>query len=393
MKKACTVFWLTAALSAQAFIVDGSNGPGAQFTDIQSAIDNVADGGVLLIRPGTYPAFQLDGRSMALLADPGVAVDGHVLVANTAAHQAVTLRGFDFTGIGVVAQAPFSLQVSGCAGPVWLENISSVSNYCIPPPIPLFSTCLRPIGLRASSNQQLQLRDCSIRESQFINCTTHVSGGVMSPVHGWFEAPHASRGMEVVDGSMQISGPIVVTGGMGVSGFGVHTVGRAALNASNAHIRVFDGSFTAGVGSLFLVGEEAIRLESGATLEVAHRVTLWPVSSQLRTAMPNLDSTSVAIGSASAATVTTEPGDLVILVFGLPGAPTVVPGVAHPLWIDSSAYLFHTLAVQQGTSPVTGSIAVPNDPLFRGFSIAWQAVVSSPGMPLQVTNPSVNLIR
>ena len=171
-------------------------------------------------------------------------------------------------------------------------------------------------------------------------------------------------------------------------------MGQPALSAvGGADIRVLDGSLTSGTSGGPFGPPPPIELQSAATIEIAPRVSLWPSSSQVRTPLPNLDSSSVAIGSASFASVTTEPGDLVILVFGLPGAPTVVPGVSEPLWINSSAYLFHTLAVQQGTSPVTGSVAVPNDPLFRGFSIAWQAVVSSPGMPLQVSNPSVNLIR
>ena len=195
---------------------------------------------------------------------------------------------------------------------------------------------------------------------------------------------------------MQISGATSITGGHGYNGWPwiASTVGQPALYADGgADIRVLDGSLTAGTSGGPFGPPPPIDLQSAATIEIAPRVSLSPSSSLVRTPLPNLDSSSVTIGGASFASVTTEPGDLVILVFGLPGAPTVVSGVSEPLWINSSAYLFHTLAVQQGASPVTGSVAVPNDPLFRGFSIAWQAVVSSPGMPLQASNPSVNLIR
>src|SRR5690606_33355623 len=89
--------------------------------------------------------------------------------------------------------------------------------------------------------------------------------------------------------------------------------------------------------------------------------------------MPQLTGSGAAANGNLTAAATTEPGDLVVLVVGLPGAPTAIPNVQDALWLDPVAHAFQAVGVQ-GTTPVTASIAVPPSPSFQGFRVNWQAV-------------------
>jgi len=92
---------LTAAGSAQqAWVVDNSGAPGADFAQLDSAVQAAADGDVLLVRSTGlfYFLFQvLDGRGLTIVADGGpVSVISTLAVRNLAPDQRVVLRGLEF---------------------------------------------------------------------------------------------------------------------------------------------------------------------------------------------------------------------------------------------------------------------------------------------------------
>jgi hypothetical protein len=68
-----------AALSAQTtWIVDASNGPGTNFTEIQPAVDAASAGDVILVRPGTYAPISVS-KGVAILGQPGFTVSNNAI--------------------------------------------------------------------------------------------------------------------------------------------------------------------------------------------------------------------------------------------------------------------------------------------------------------------------
>lgn len=91
---------LLLASSVHAGIVQNVNAPGPQYTSIQQAVDAAADGDVLLVTPGAYLPFRIDGKSLTIAAVPGnaVAIAGTVEVLNLQANGSVVLLGLKITG-------------------------------------------------------------------------------------------------------------------------------------------------------------------------------------------------------------------------------------------------------------------------------------------------------
>jgi hypothetical protein len=98
------------------FVVDDT--PGCRFSaDIQSAVDAASDGDVLLVRPGIYPSFVIDGKSVLVFGEVGplgteVRVAG-LTIRNQSADQPVVVSGF---------HVPGRILTSAAAGPVWIER-------------------------------------------------------------------------------------------------------------------------------------------------------------------------------------------------------------------------------------------------------------------------------
>jgi len=117
-------FSLCGSLAAQAVLVVAPNaGPGVDHTTLQAAIDASADGGIVLVKSGSYSkaaaSFVISGKGMTLVADASGSVDFAAgttgLVQSIQAQKNVYLRGFpDNDGT--------TLSVADCAGPVWIEE-------------------------------------------------------------------------------------------------------------------------------------------------------------------------------------------------------------------------------------------------------------------------------
>jgi hypothetical protein len=79
-------------------IVDASGS--GDFTTIQAAVDASSDGDVILVHDGTYAAFTIDNKGLAVYADlnANVAINGAVQVVNVVAAKTVVLSGLRVTG-------------------------------------------------------------------------------------------------------------------------------------------------------------------------------------------------------------------------------------------------------------------------------------------------------
>ena len=83
-----------AAQGPSVLVVDESNGPGAEFTQLQAAIDAAAEGDLLLVRPGNYTG-TVDGKSLVMQAESSGVELYDLRVVNLGSHQSFAMRGCD----------------------------------------------------------------------------------------------------------------------------------------------------------------------------------------------------------------------------------------------------------------------------------------------------------
>jgi hypothetical protein len=118
--------------------VDSSGG--ADFTDLPPAVQIAGSGDVLLVAPGDYTAFVLDGKGLTILGDGGVPqVVGVTIVEDLPADEVVVLRSLALRHFSNPGQAVLSVRRN--EGPVWIEdcaldNVTPV----IPHGIPVWSS-------------------------------------------------------------------------------------------------------------------------------------------------------------------------------------------------------------------------------------------------------------
>jgi hypothetical protein len=105
--------------------------PGGAFSEIQAAVTAAQDGDVIRVRAGTYSPFDVVGKSLTIVGEPGASVlyfsfgpvfppNQALEVRGLAAHQRLVVRDIDFT-LSYVDPIP-SVLVQNCAGAVVFED-------------------------------------------------------------------------------------------------------------------------------------------------------------------------------------------------------------------------------------------------------------------------------
>ena len=136
--------------SAQVVVVEGG-GPA-----LQVAIDQAAEGAILLVKEGDYEAIDVQQKSLTVVADTGqdVVVRG-VEVTNLLPDQVVVLQGL------VVDALEIGIFVRDCEGELWLESCAVQGGFdgAIPGPFP---TCGDPgaEALRVRNSSHLSAIRC-----------------------------------------------------------------------------------------------------------------------------------------------------------------------------------------------------------------------------------------
>lgn len=391
---------LLPVLSAQTFVVDAANGPGTNFTSLPAAVAAVPDGATLLVRPGAYAGFALQGRGLTVLGD-GAIIQGGISISGTLPTQGVTLRGLSWSAVPQTAV----IRLAGCQGPVLLEDIVQPANpflWICGPPCPL------AVGVQATSCPQLYMRGCDIGCTvELLSCgavleSCNVSGESHASIY-ITSAPFGNPprdALTLTDTTAQICGSSTFLGGWGGNlGLGNHVQGGSGIRIHNGSLRLLDGTVLAGLSGLFPPAY-TVEPSGAATLRITPRVALagalgYPTQGPQsgNDVMPALTGSGAAAGGSLAATTTTEPGDLVVLVVGLPGAPVTLPGFVDPFWLDPGAHVFLAIGTQQTATPIGGSIAVPPGPAFVALRLNWQAACFGPVTGSQASNPVVTLVH
>jgi hypothetical protein len=102
--------------AARILVVDPT--PGCRFaSSLQQAVDLAGEGDILLVRAGTYSSFTIDGKSLAIFAEPGSGESdvrnlGVMNVVNLGPRQSVVVRGIRNGRV----------KLADNEGPVWLEG-------------------------------------------------------------------------------------------------------------------------------------------------------------------------------------------------------------------------------------------------------------------------------
>ena len=115
-------------LAQAVWTVDGAGG--ADFDELQPAIDAAADGDVILVASGAYAPIRIDAKGVRLHADGGFPMifnervgggdEEAIRVANLAPGQAVVLDGIG--AFSALPDSPSVVHFVDCAGPVWMQR-------------------------------------------------------------------------------------------------------------------------------------------------------------------------------------------------------------------------------------------------------------------------------
>ena len=90
------------------------------------------------------------------------------------------------------------------------------------------------------------------------------------------------------------------------------------------------------------------------------------------------------------ATVTSDPGDFVITIVGLPGSPQIVSGFVDAFWLDPGV-TSHSLTVHGGV-PVVTTLTIPAVPSLVGLQLVWHAACFGAAIGAQNTAPAISSV-
>ncbi len=110
----CT--WLVSSGDALAGVIVVDAAGGGSFTQIQQAINAAVDGDTILVKPGSYAGFSIDGKALTVVGDVGTrpTIFQSVSVVNLAQGQTLTLARLN-VGVTIAPFAP-GLDVENCDG-------------------------------------------------------------------------------------------------------------------------------------------------------------------------------------------------------------------------------------------------------------------------------------
>ena len=380
-----------ASLPALAGVIVVDPGGSGDATDLPQAIAAASEGDVLLVKPGLYSGFTIDGLSVHLVADGGIVkVLGSVVIQNLAASQRVTFDEIDVAPATVDHYVfPPALRIANCAGSVRLERCDVTA------PSAYVDTC-EGFGWWSPASDAVEVTNCS----QIVIATGLLSGGEgVGSSDYWCldKGSDGGRGLAIENGHVALHDVIARGGdGMydgygGVGGNGVHVVGHSDLLASGLFAYGGDGGDSydfigvAPIGNggdgLYAEAGTVVRLLGGGfaggmpgstccwtnfpgqPLNVAG--TLMPYSGsphRLLTSSPARE------GSVLVLSVTGQPGDLVWMGLGFGPTMLHLPALNGALYLDPGTLLGPFPLATLAGSQVNVPLAIPE--LGPGIDVA-----------------------
>lgn len=353
---------LTAHTAAQTFVVDAANGPGASFTDLPAAIATVPDGAILVVRPGGYTQFSIDGKSLSILADTAVTVGSigqSCFVRNLGAQQQVTLRGMQFLG-------SITNTVVRCLdndGPVLIDSCWGAGLYPT-------NGC----AIEATRCIDVHIRNGTFRTA---NVPLLCIDSFVRATNATFEVASSYPGVAAFDGTVELNSCTV----LGATG----APGRGAVNLNNSNLRVLGASNLSTTFPWWVVtGSGNARIDPAT---VFNNGGWQPTINTVNTTMLQMPSVTADPGIGSnlaAATLEGPAAGIGVLFAGLRSSPLLVSWSPDPILLLPGSEVL--LASGSLSAPLNGSYIVPLSPVITGVRVVWQGASLEAASGLQLSN-------
>ncbi|MCA8951963.1 MAG: hypothetical protein KDE27_20810 [Planctomycetes bacterium] len=363
---------LTSAAVTQTFVVDASNGPGTNFTSIAAAVAAVPDGAVVLVRPGTYDSFAIQGKSLSVFGGPGVAVtalgattSAYADVSGLSATQSVTLRQLAFGG----GFLPAVIGCRDCVGTVVIDR-------CV-----IGDNGVGAYGrLLATNCDNVVVRDCLLETREVLQSGLRCFGSNMSVSGTTIDS--ASFALRLAGGRVHLTGCVLAS----TPGLGPYQTAVCALATGDL---VLNGSTrlssSANVPQLAAVGTGTVTFDPNTAFVNLANPAFDPGLTVTNRPIPRLTVNPGQLGGVASGSLAVPIGGTGALYVGFAVAAAAVPGVIDPIWLAPGAVLQRV-----GTGPtVAGAYAVPNAPWVVGVQVAWQGVVLDPSGAVRASNAAV----
>ncbi|MCA8952338.1 MAG: hypothetical protein KDE27_22705 [Planctomycetes bacterium] len=381
---------------AQTYVVDVNVGPGFDFQQIRGAIPQVPDGATLLVRSGTYAPFQVDGKAITILAEPGATVrlgglfPEPVQFLNGSPTQRMVLRGIEL---------PWQLVVQNCAGPVHIEDVKIAPDSLQGSASTPYFLAFRCDQLFVRGLENSGTSDVIYSDAVFEDC--RLSGRDATTM---FSSTYtAAPGLVVTDSDVAIVG-CDIDGGAGLlPGTGPALPPSPALLATGARLRLLgptvatagaaNGAGTApALGLQYSSPPMDVPTDPQVQLVTAHPTVADPEFQLDVRPLPHATGQSAGVGATLTASAPGPIGQFVILVVGLPGAPILLPGIDNAFWLDPVVSAWAAVGVPQAGAPLSASATIPNSASFRGLIVGWQSLTQGPN-GLEASNPAWTLVQ
>jgi hypothetical protein len=395
-----------APFSAAAVIVDPAGG--GSFTDLQTAIDTVPDGELLVLKSGVYEpvgaiSFVVANKGLTIVADTGALVVLRGLQVNDLLPgRSVVVRGLTLGPTFQNFQGVASLSVSGADSTVWAEDCTILGGDGVDIVLLGQNTSGSP-GASVDGGGSLTLRNCATSGgmgapySQFggvkvyataggagatvNNARLAVLGGSLTGGNGglgqiqnsFFVGANGGNGLTVVGtGFAHLSGTALTGGSNGLgndvssdfAGDGLHVVG------TSAHVWLRDSTLAAGTVVPAGTPGQAQSASAGTVITLSAPARSLSVTSPLRE------------GQLGTLSIHGQQGDAVIVLIGLASDFVPLIGKQGVFALDPSVLL---LPVSLGTITDPGGqlvlpILTPNlNPVLSGLTVPMQLLVTNPG--------------
>jgi hypothetical protein len=401
------VLWTSShSAAADVLVVGPTAGPGIDATQISTAVALALEGDAILVRDGTYTPFEIDGKSLSVIAEgAGARLVAPITFSSSSPCVAVRNLGVDQSVLVRGLKTNTGVSVGSCVGAVWFEDIQTAGAtlFCSGAISPgaayvgssgrvTFVRCvlLGEVGYEGAfftgSAPGLQAQSSSVH---LFDCALTGGDGVSST--GFISAPTPGAAGLVIDAStVTISGCTIRGGGGGVV---------AAAPCSNP---VAPG----GPGVLFVGTAGTMR--SLASTAVGGARSLWPLCALTGPAGPAISGTGTIIAlpglarRVRASSMPSSGGALAFTLEGQPGeSPVLLVSSEHEpvaLWNASLLVGFPPTDVfVLAPLPASGSsifaIAIPNLGAFGGLAVYAQAVFVAPGPALSLGAGTAVLLR
>jgi hypothetical protein len=354
---------------AQTFVVDVNNGPGTDFTSLATAANTAPDGAVLLVRAGSYPGMAISGKSLKVLAEPGVVLFGTtafasaIAVSGTPAGKSVVLQGLTVT--------------SGFPG--WAGRISLSNNQG--------SVLLDRSRVASGVQGLLTVQQCdAVLVRGLDNATSSVRAEVTQSqlvCENSRIAVSQGTAMSITGGSVQLRDCTVAAG--------VFVAPANAIAMTGGEVRILGNSTLqagiAGTPQVCVAGTGTVRHEPSVAF--VNGVPFGPGITSTVATMPRMRAS--LSGGQVAVELQGEPGTIGAIALALVGTPLLVPGIQDALWLDPASTTVVTFGVFAAGAPITTSLPWAGGPV-PAVRAVWQGVALDASGGLALSNPSLTIL-